>query len=400
MKTPEDLAERLRAAIERATAQVVLQTPRATGPLLQAEGLRYLWRTIAAGLVSQIEGHDPAYPHFFKILSPWLNWGYPNPDGTYSFASLHGDHRYRLYGQRGTARLFDVEVWEGDIADLRNARAFGGRRDIAGGKTDIEIAGDGTFEILLSRDEQPGNWIPLPDGFAHLYVRQWYYDYEDEVPGRFFIERIGASYPRPPMTTAELTDAFERLIQFVETVHEPLAMGVDQHFAGDPATVPFPPALLTSEGGGEIAFRNQFYGRGHFDCAADEAVVLEVDPPPAEYWMFGLLSPFWESYDWLGRQISINGHQAVIDDDGRFRAVIAHRDPGVPNWLDACGHTSGLVGGRYNWTDSVPIPTLTTVPFDKVREVLPASTPTITPEERSEVLRRRFLSQHRRGVAW
>jgi hypothetical protein len=394
------LAARLTAAIEQATERVVFDNPRAGDELLRSEGLRYLWRTVAAGLVSQIEGHDPAYPHFFKILSPWLNWGYPNPDGTYAFTSLHGDHDYRLWGTRGSARLFDVEVWEGDIADLRNARAFGGRRDISGGRSDIQIEPDGSFEIILSRRERAGNWIPLPQGFAHLYVRQWYYDYEAEVPGQLFIERVGAIYPRPPLTPGELVAAFERVVQFLDTVHQPLAMGVEQHFIGDPGTVPFPDALLTASGGGEIAFRNQFYGRGHFECRPDEAIILEVEPPEAQYWMFGLLSPFWESYDWLGRQISINGHQAVIDDDGMFRAVISHRDPAVPNWLDACGHESGLIGGRYNWTENVPIPTLRTVSFDTLHRELPSTTRRITPEQRSELLRRRLHSQQRRLVAW
>lgn len=394
------LAGRLNAAIDQATQRVVFENPRAGNEWLRGEGLRYLWRTVAAGLVSQVEGHDPAYPHFFKILSPWLNWGYPNPDGTYAFASLHGDYSYRLYGTRGTARLFDVEVWDGDIADLPHARAYAGLRDIHGGKSDITVDPEGSFEVILSRDENPGNWIPLPAGFAHLYVRQWYYDYEREVPGQFFIERIGATYPRPPMGPADLAAAFERVVLFLETVHHPLAMGVDQHYAGSPGAVPFPPALLTAEGGGQIAFRNQFYGRGRFECRPDDAVILEVEPPQAEYWMFGLLSPFWESYDWLGRQISINGHQATIDDDGKFRAVISHRDPAVPNWLDACGHTSGLVGGRYNWTEDVPIPTLRTVRLEELAAALPSSTPRVTPEERSDVLRRRLLSQQRRLVAW
>ena len=37
------------------------------------------------------------------------------------------------------------------------------------------------------------------------------------------------------------------------------------------------------------------------------------------------------------RQSSLNGHQAVLDPDGVFRAVISARDPGVPNWLDTGG---------------------------------------------------------------
>jgi hypothetical protein len=396
------LAARLTAAIDQATRRFAFDNPRASDEQLRGEGLRYIWRTVAAGLVSQIEGHDPAYPHFFKILSPWLNWGYPNPDGTYAFTSLHGDYSYRLFGTRGTARLFDVEVWEGDISDLRNARSFGGLRDICGGKGEIEIDADGSFEIIFSTSEHAGNWIALPPGFAHLYVRQWYYDHEKERPGQLYVERIDATYPRPPLTSAELAASFERLIAFVETVHEPLALGVEQHYAGDGSQVPFPAGLLSSgsDSGGQIAFRNQCYGRGHFECAPGEAVILELEPPRAEYWMFGLLSPFWESYDWLGRQISINGHQAVIDEDGRFRAVISHEDPGVPNWLDACGHTDGLIGGRYNWTEDVPIPTLRTVRVDQLDRVLPASTRRITPEQRSELLRRRLHSQQRRQVAW
>ncbi len=34
-------------------------------------------------------------------------------------------------------------------------------------------------------------------------------------------------------------------------------------------------------------------------------------------------------------------HQAVLDADGKFRAVLALTDPVVPNWLDPVGNTRG-----------------------------------------------------------
>ena len=222
----------------------------------------------------------------------------------------------------------------------------------------------------------------------------------EQVPGAFDIERMGATYPPPPPTVEDYYERFGLFIDFARSVHAPLRHGIEEHYRAPADTVPFPEGLIGAEGGGEIAFRNQCYGRGRYECALDEAVILEVRPPRAEYWMVGLVSLFWESYDWRGRQISINGHQAVVDDDGSFRAVISHADPGVPNWLDASGRVTGLIGGRYNWTETVPVPTLRTVPLNDVRKVLPAETPVVTPEQRSDTLRRRLLSIRRRMVDW
>ena len=54
-------------------------------------------------------------------------------------------------------------------------------------------------------------------------------------------------------------------------------------------------------------------------------------------------------------------HPSWVDDtlepDGRARFVIAHRDPGMPNWLDTAGHCRGTVGVRWvgpNVVDVLP----------------------------------------------
>ena len=48
------------------------------------------------------------------------------------------------------------------------------------------------------------------------------------------------------------------------------------------------------------------------------------------------------SYEYrFGRRISLNRKQMKLQPDGSYRIVIAHRDPGVPNWLDTEGRPFG-----------------------------------------------------------
>ena len=128
----------------------------------------------------------------------------------------------------------------------------------------------------------------------------------------------------------------------------------------------------------------------------DVGVILEVTPPEAPYWSIQLTSHYWEGLDWNLRLTSFNGHQACIDDDGKFRAVISHTDPGVPNWLDAGAHDIGLVTARYYKAKSVPVPQMRTVPLTAVRQYLPKSTPHVTWQQRQETLRLRAQSVTRR----
>ena len=84
----------------------------------------------------------------------------------------------------------------------------------------------------------------------------------------------------------------------------------------------------------------------------------------------------------MNRQTSLNGHQLRKDADGLVRVVIAHEDPGVPNWLDTAGHLEGILQYRYVWTRNEPAPRVRSVPFEELRRVLPHDTPHVTPAER------------------
>ncbi|MDP9167228.1 MAG: hypothetical protein M3O32_14380, partial [Actinomycetota bacterium] len=126
-----------------------------------------------------------------------------------------------------------------------------------------------------------------------------------------------------------------------------------------------------------------------------EALILEVEPPRGVYWSYSIGNPWWETIHYGRHQSSLNGHQAVVDSDGKVRVVLSERDPGVANWLDTAGFSNGMMILRCVRTDAAPTPTVTLVAIDEVSGSLPSDTRRVTPEERAQVLasRRRAISE-------
>ena len=125
-----------------------------------------------------------------------------------------------------------------------------------------------------------------------------------------------------------------------------------------------------------------------YDLAPDEALIIETEVPDARYWSLQLYTLGWFEGPGIGfRTTSINHVQAVPSSDGRVRAVLAHRDPGVPNWIDTQERLQALVTLRSFWVSSEPeMPSTRVVKFDDVRAALPPDTAVVTPEERAAEL--------------
>ncbi len=105
---------------------------------------------------------------------------------------------------------------------------------------------------------------------------------------------------------------------------------------------------------------------------------------------------WWETIDYANRQSSLNGHQAVIDDDGVFRAVVSDKDPGVANWLDTAGHRQGPMIFRWLRAQSAPVPTTRVVSFDELATALPARTTRVDQTTRRALIARRRAAVRRR----
>ncbi len=88
-----------------------------------------------------------------------------------------------------------------------------------------------------------------------------------------------------------------------------------------------------------------------------------------------------------GRIGSLNGHQMAVDSDGIIRIVLAHRDPGIPNWVDTSGHREGFMTTRWAYSETPaaedwPGVSAKKVSFGKIRHHLPEDTAVVTPDER------------------
>ncbi|HMV71307.1 MAG TPA: hypothetical protein PKC08_03945, partial [Pseudomonadales bacterium] len=92
---------------------------------------------------------------------------------------------------------------------------------------------------------------------------------------------------------------------------------------------------------------------------------------------------------------SWNDRQAFVGSDGVFRAVLAHRDPGVPNWLDTGGFDEGVMLCRFQFPEcTAPQPRTRVVPLASLAQLLPPDTPRVDPDER-----RRDIARRRHGLA-
>lgn len=156
-------------------------------------------------------------------------------------------------------------------------------------------------------------------------------------------------------------------------------------------------SIFVEPGPEAAALHGLVYGVGSWRCAPDEAVIVKTALPACRYFSFTVTDWFSRSQEFTGRQSHLNHTQAYLEPGGTFRGVIAHDDPGVWNWLDRVGATSGGFFCRFLLPASpVPKPSFRVVPCHAVRDELPPGTPVVGPAERSSMLARRRRAALRR----
>jgi Protein of unknown function (DUF1214) len=355
--------------------------PLAQTPYVQAQSVRFMLRLLEGMVVTALEFDDANYPKLVRMFD--LSCLHPNttPDCVYFFARLSPEHTYRIHGFAGSARILDVQVMDGHFPAGPNHRSLGTLSDLKGDA-------DGHIEILLSADARPGNWVKLPPTASWIYVRQYYYDWETEVPADLVIERVGATYPPAAISAEELHAKVDRIIGWIPTWYRHLASRVAGYYDSPKDALAF---FSSSAGMDDL-----HYGKGSFDLAADEAMVMEFTPPECRYWGFQLMNDFWETLAFDVHQSSLNGHQGRLDPDGVFRAVISLTDPGVANWLDPVGNARGLICARVLRPTHAPTVSLKKVKLTELASHLHPHTERVTPSERSDSLRARMLATARR----
>jgi hypothetical protein len=341
-KSWEEFCDTLKRA-----GQTILADRSAEGPLDRAEGFRYLSRLTRAALETFIEYADPLAPVLHRPVHETAKIGADNPDNYYQHASISGKHEYRITGTRGTIHYIDFATQTPGVASSGNSRQ-GGHLDIA----DCEIGPDGRFEIRISCERKPGNWLPMTPDTNALIVRQTFLDRDREEPAKLRIERVGGDGKPMPLSPEKLDAGFRAasgLVVSCAALFSNWAQGFQKHTNELPK---FDDKVSMGAGGDP----NICYYHSYWKLEPDEALVIEVKPPACKSWNFQLDNHWMESLDYRFHRIHVNKHTARYRDDGSVRIVVAHRDPGVENWIDTAGHSQGTMCFRWIRADEHPQP--------------------------------------------
>lgn len=404
-------------------------------PQLRAEGYRHVLRLLRALNLLILEYADPERPILNRQFDLGTAFALDNPDTLYHAFPVRADGVYLLSaaaparpgstaGVRRLVRRFDPAL----LDCTRVLTACGAERrtsykpphfvslnnlypDREGGLPhpgatinnavgSLAIRKDGSFEVLISAKKQRGNWLRLETDapVQQVFVRQTFGDWENENPVDLRVVRLDKRGTAPALTPEAVAAALTKMgfatifqaNRWLQNARDTLAA----NGLNVVETPRFRPDLAGLPG--------QYYAQGAFEVAADQALVIEFQPPtPCFYWGLQLTSHLGESLDYANRIVSINGAQAHVDRDGWVRAVLAHSDPGVPNWLDLGGVPAprrGLAILRFTECGSEPTfaaPKSRLLPLADVRSALPADHPAVTgPERQHELdLRREHLAR-------
>ena len=452
MKEASEVKKNLRAAFDQMIDQLQAARNAIDTPELYpapadernlAEGYRYLIGFLLGGIERALS--DPLYPRFMRAIQPMNRATIDNADAVYLYTEIDGNYSYRIRG-----KALDSRHWRGEepasgrrapqyiIFELASGYAgdSGSLAELIPGtriNTDtldchaLQVEEDGSFEILiapekpegytgnflLSRREQRGSEFVG----RYLTCRELFHDWANEDLLDLEILRIDCEKtPRPPIDEAgaiammqsigELTNNQMRFwnvfyTQLLETYGKTeiglSEEGERQFMALNDMNAPN--ALGLATGGGQST---NIYSGGVYQLERDEALIIESAVTVEPSFLGFHLSNLWgESLDFESYQSNLNPALMEMTEDGVYRWVVAHEDPGIPNWLDTTGLAHGFLTVRYTYEKQPPKeqwPTLRVekVAFADIAKHLPADTRPITRESREQAILMRHRHVQRR----
>jgi hypothetical protein len=355
-KAMHDLLDAIRGVEEK-----LLTPERGFSPEELAEGERSLAHILYTGLDFWLEA-KPNRPVFRPYVTPTRKLLGCNPDSVYFFAPIQDDKRYRISGNLAAATFTSFTVEKGSQEGHAARGSSAAISDL-----EMEVSGDGSYEIIVSRDKPAkGNWLELKPGASQITTRHYHEAKQNvaAIPGRIVpidIEVIDPKPLDPYGADAEVAKHLEWVANYVREHSAMTFQKTSPEMAKKLGWVSLEPNEFNAPGQWASASEDSAYGNTHawycsstYDLARDEALVITGRFPDCRFANVVLWNSFMQSYDYVNRQISLNRNQITYEDDGSFRIVIAHQDPGVPNWLDTEGRPKGTVYWRYVFPTEKP----------------------------------------------
>lgn len=327
-------------SLKEAGEQILANTP--DDDLDRAEGYRHLARLTQHFLRTGFDESDPAMA-VMSTTSPKI--GLDNPDYVYAGAKLSPAYTYRLSGELNDVAMLGIGVFSGALGTEK-----GLVRDAYVTTNELEVEG-GRFELLISLEEQAGNWLAMGEATNSLNIRQTILRRKEQRPASLELVRVDVGDKPAPLSAEKLVNTLDRVGMMV-----PAIVGQFQNWRSSFQEHPFeireidPKFLAVAQGD-----PNTTYHYSYWELAEDEIYSIVLEPPAQfDYWNLQIGNHWLESFDYLHYDTHLNHQTAIIDPDGKVRIAIAAKDPGRPNWLDTAGHRRGALALRWVGADVQP----------------------------------------------
>ena len=369
----------------------------------RADGFRFLTQNLSQAFDLALETKDTKYPAIHAFCAPDRKLGGDNADFVYLQAWIDGESVYKITGKKGSARFLNFTVqgprpetyYGSGVSNLHEPFGDTPQANLFG--HELKAEWDGSFVLYIGGPKREPNWLPTTPGSRKLFLRQGF-DRWDEESAEYRIERIGMDSPRPVPTHETILEAVSWAQNFMDGV-----------------MLDWPEVMLASGRSIEPGLTNAFLPSGqkpkldpkeadkrrgraittmHWRLAQDEALIIEFKAYDG-FWMFTNMGVFWNSMDYLYRNVSYTPARASVDADGYVRLIMTHADPGFHNWLDTQGFEEGYLTYRNVMTDQFAAIETKLVKVGELGKQLPHAR-RATKEERVQQLHERFDGIRRR----
>ena len=329
------------------------------------EGFQALSSLLSAALEMKLTKGDPLRPAFYglDVKSPKV-FGRLTRCDLFNGRNLLGNLDYEITGNKADVHYLGIMLY---------GRLPNGWNRPAGNisSNDIRFDDQGNFRLILSRNEPSDpdvDWLKLSRDVHMVMVRQYFHDRAKSQKASFQIRNLNAAASDQDnfLKTADglraatkfFNEAFRGTLA-LDRMQEKTLNSIDQPDSVDPDFVGI--FYPTDD--------NAYFGT-NFLIEADEALVLEGVAPNIDYWSVALMNRWMRTFDYETYQVDLNNNRIKVK-DGRFKIIIAHKEPpaeaGIENWLETGGLKHGLVTFRYQLYKGDETPTATLVKLQDLK---------------------------------
>jgi hypothetical protein len=297
---------------------------------------------------------DTSNPVFTRFVRPNRKLLGDNPDAVYFFAPIRPDGEYVIRGNTAGATYTSFTI---ERADKDGGRSIGLAATL--NDTEFDIAADGSYELHVGGPRRERNWLALSPDARTITTRHYFErtspaaaDQTLHIP--LTISPVTKPSAPPPPNEEAIAARINTVITYFESVmdiNKPTDLPRNApifaaFFSRVPNQFTDPNTRVDNRAMGYAAADNR-YLQTKYELAPDEALEMRGRFPDCRFANVLLFTRYWATYDFVNRQISVNRKTTTLEPDGSFRIIVAHEDPGLPNWLDTEGRPRGDIFWRF-----------------------------------------------------